>query len=577
MIRYSIRVSILAVAALIFSVLPFTGCRSVANKASSPEAVSMVNAASEARDYERIQFLADSLGTAGKLSKGESYYWQGYANYHLGHNELAEYYWEEAIRVTEPSTDPNDLVYYAKSGNRLGSLLCRLGEYASALHQTLPVINRLEKMQCDTTSDYTNLLIFAGCSKTFFNKEDPTATDMLERAYQMHINNIQQKASKTSYRDAIAGIINTAYIWIYVEGYEKGLFWTERLGDLVKEYTDLYGEDRGYSEKQWARYKIFQAISLEGLGRHEEAERSYDEYRQTEFSQTMEGLTNASDYLTVAQRWEEAVTSYRTIMDYLQSELNIYSLDNIHRYLLKKYRAYQMLGQQDSINHTARQICDVLDSAIVNNRQLDASELHSIHVRDMEIVEAEARSARQRGVYTTILVLVLIIAFTIYIIFRQLPVQISDFPVDLLDKRSSHFDDDHLFPDHLFIQDIQICFIHCPVFQQTVPFLQKILIAVHRQKISGRNLRNFLVHDLSSFPRHFIEEIQIVGRKDDHIQKADKVACLLYRIPVDQQCLSLGMNDSTKFLSVTFIREYASDFSKRHIFPDQLLFIQDPV
>ncbi|MBQ6952479.1 MAG: serine/threonine-protein phosphatase [Bacteroidales bacterium] len=274
-------------------------------------------------------------------------------------------------------------------------------------------------MQCDTTSDYTNLLIFAGCSKTFFNKEDPTATDMLERAYQMHINNIQQKASKTSYRDAIAGIINTAYIWIYVEGYEKGLFWTERLGDLVKEYTDLYGEDRGYSEKQWARYKIFQAISLEGLGRHEEAERSYDEYRQTEFSKTMEGLTNASDYLTVARRWDEAVTSYRTIMDYLQSELNIYSLDNIHRYLLKKYRAYQMLGQQDSINHTARQICDVLDSAIVNNRQLDASELHSIHVRDMEIVEAEARSARQRGVYTTILVLVLLIAFTIYIIFRR--------------------------------------------------------------------------------------------------------------------------------------------------------------
>lgn len=28
--------------------------------------------ASAARDYERIQFLADSLGKAGKLSKGES-------------------------------------------------------------------------------------------------------------------------------------------------------------------------------------------------------------------------------------------------------------------------------------------------------------------------------------------------------------------------------------------------------------------------------------------------------------------------------------------------------------------------
>ena len=404
---------------LLFAVLSFSGCHSVANKASAPEAVSMINAASEARDYERLQFLADSLGKAGKLSKGESNYWQGYANYHLGHNELAEYYWEEAIRVTEQSTDANDLVYYAKSGNRLASLLCRLGEYASALHQTLPVINRLEKMQCDTTSDYTNLLIFAGCCQTYFDKQDSTAAERLERAYQMHIDNIQQKKSKTAYRDAVAGIINIAYVCIYAEAYEKGLFWTERLGDMVKESIDLFGEDKSYNDKQWARYKIFQAISLEGLGRHEEAENAYKEYQQTQFSKTMEGLTNASDYLTVAQRWEEAAASYRSIMAYLQNELNIYSLDNIHRYLLKKYRAYQMLGQQDSINHTARQICDVLDSAIINNRQLDASELHSIHVRDMEIVEAEARSARQRQIYSALVLVILLIAFTIYNIFRR--------------------------------------------------------------------------------------------------------------------------------------------------------------
>ena len=293
--HHSIHIStlILAGSLLLLTALPFTACQRRNDKTAGIEAAEMIGAASEAKDYDRLMSLADSLGKAGMLSKGESNYWQGYANYHLGHNELAEYYWEEAIRVTEQSDDANDLVYYAKSGNRLASLLCRLGEYASALHQTLPVINRLEKIQCDTTSDYTNLLIFAGCSKTFFNKEDPTATEMLERAYQMHLDNIQQKSSKTAYRDAIAGIINIAYIWIYVEGYEQGLFWTERLGNLVKETIDLYGEDKSYNDKQWARYKIFQAISLEGLGRHKEAESAYDEYQQTRFSQTMEGLTNA--------------------------------------------------------------------------------------------------------------------------------------------------------------------------------------------------------------------------------------------------------------------------------------------
>ena len=411
--------SIIASLALLFLVLPLTGCKSGIKHSSSAEAVNMINAASAAKDYERLETLADSLGMAGKLSKGESFYWQGYANYHLGHYELSEYYWEEAIRFTEQSGDANDLVYYAKSGNRLASQLCRFGEYASALHQTLPVINRLEKMQCDTTSDYTNLLVFAGCSKTYFDKKDPEASEMLERAYQRHLDNIRQNGSKSAYRDAVAGIINIAYIWIYVRGYEEGLFWTERLGDLVKESIELYGDDKSYNDKQWARYKIFQAISLEGLGRHDEAERSYQEYLQTKFSNTTEGLTNASDYLTVAERWDEAVASYRTIMDYLQNELNIYSLDNIQRYLLKKYRAYQMLGQRDSINQTARQICDVLDSAIINNKHLDASELHSIHVRDMEIVEAEAKSARQRQIYTAVLVLVLIVAFSIYVAFRR--------------------------------------------------------------------------------------------------------------------------------------------------------------
>ncbi len=416
--RIHISALVLAAALLMLMVFPFTACNNRV-KSSNIEAVSMINAASSAKDYERIQSLADSLGKAGNISKGESNYWQGYAYYQMGQRELAEYFWQEAIRVTDNSTDANDLVYYAKSASYLTSQLCRYAEYAAALHTALPIINRLEKIQCDTTSDYTNLLIFAGCAKTYFDKEDSTATDMLERAYQMHIDNIQKKSSKSAYRDAMAGIINIAYIWVYVEGYEQGLFWTERLGQLVQDYKAIYADDKDYIDKQWARYKIFLAISLEGVGRHDEAEIAYKEYLQTQFSKTTEGLTNASDYLTVAKRWDEAVANYRTIMEYLQNELNVYSLDNIQRYLLKKYHAYQMLHQQDSTNLTARQICDVLDSSIINSRHLDASELHSIHVRDMEILEGEARSARQRQIYSALVVIILLIAFATYIAFRR--------------------------------------------------------------------------------------------------------------------------------------------------------------
>ena len=371
---------VLAATALLFALAQLTGCQSRAKKSSSTEAVEMIDAASKAKDFERLQTLSDSLEKAGKLTKGESNYWRGYANYQMGQRELAEYYWQEAIRVTENSTDPEDLVYYAKSASYLTSQLCRYAEYASALHTAVPIINRLEKIQCDTTSDYTNLLIFAGVSKTFFDKEDSTAYEM--------------------------------------KGYEQGLFWTNRLQKLLQEYKVQFPDDEAYIDKQWARCKLFLALSLEGSGRHEEAETAFGEFQQTDFSHTMEGLTNSSDYFFMAGRWEEAVAGYRTIMEYLQEELNVYSLDNIQRYLLKKYRAQQMLGQKDSVNQTARQICEVLDSAIINNRHLDASELHSIHVRDMEIVEAEARSARQRQIYTIVVVVLLLIAFSLYNVFR---------------------------------------------------------------------------------------------------------------------------------------------------------------
>ena len=195
--------------------------------------------------------------------------------------------------------------------------------------------------------------------------------------------------------------------------------WTERMGDLIKEYKQRYADDKNYIDKQWARYLIFHATSLEGVGRHDEAGTAYEEFLQTEFSNTREGWTDASDYLTVAKRWEEAVDNYYTILEYLQKELTVYSLDNIQRYLLKKYRAHQMLDQQELINLTARQICEVLDSAITNNRRLDASELQSIHARDMEILEAESRSARQRQIYTGLVVAILIVAFAIYIVFRR--------------------------------------------------------------------------------------------------------------------------------------------------------------
>ena len=414
-IRFSVSAWMVPMAVLL---MLFTACSS--NKeSSSAEATRLLEEASDQRDDLRLLTLADSLAKIGDITAGESHFWQGMAYYRKGDMSLAEFYWQESIDATANSDDATDLVYYAKSASYLASMYCRYAEFALAMQTSLPVLKRLEQLECDTTSDYTNLVIFTGCAKAHFDKNDPTAIEMFEHAYEMHNKNIRTNPTKDAYHDAVAGLINIAYGWNSEGEYEKALLWADRFGQYVAEYRERFGDDEKYIDRQWGRYKIFRATALAGLGHLDEADSDYADYQQTRFSKSMEGMANSGDFFTVARRWNEAAACYSTINDYLFSANAMYALENIQRYMLKKYRAYEMAGNNDSTSLTARQICEVLDSAIMHTRRIDADGLQNIHKKDTEILQREIRSAELRKINFIILILGLIVAFTIFTIIRH--------------------------------------------------------------------------------------------------------------------------------------------------------------
>lgn len=404
--------------AVMLTVMLFTGCSSN-RESSSAEATRMLEEASGQRDDQRLLTLADSLVKTGDIRAGESLFWQGMAHYRMGDMSLAEFYWQESMNVTANSTDATDLVYYAKSASYLSSKYCRYGEFAMVLLTSQPAVKRLEQLESDTTSDYANLVIFTGCAKAHFDKKDTAVAGMFEHAYKMHNENIRAKATKDAYHDAVAGLINIAYGWNNEGEYEKALLWTDRIGQYVTEYREQFGDDEKYIDRQWGRYKVFRATALAGLGRFAEAGSDYADYQQTHFSKSMEGMANSSDFFTVARRWNEAVACYSAITGYLFDANAMYSLENIQRYMLKKYRANTMTGNNDSTNITARQICEVLDSAIMHTRRIDADGLRTIHKKDTEILQRETRSAELQKINFMIMILMLIVAFSIYTIYRH--------------------------------------------------------------------------------------------------------------------------------------------------------------
>ena len=404
---------IVAIVVLIIS------CTTSSGEQEKTKAQKLIEEIVNNHDNKRLAHVADSLMITGELSKGESNFWQGFAYYWMKQSEVAKYHWETALKVTENSTDPNDVRFYARSASYMASLMCRFGDFALALQTCMPAVTHLEQIKADTTSDYTNLLIFTGCCRAHFDIGDSSVVGMFEKAYEMHLRNIKNKGTMEAYRDAIAGLENIAYGWVSERNYQQGLRWSERVGKLVSDYRNLFPSDVDYIDKQWSRFKIYRAIILEIMGLHEEAARDYRDYQATNFSTTMEGLTNAAEYLIAAGRWEEAAKNFTVVEDYLHREGAIYTMDNIQRYMLKKYQANKMLGNQDSLNSTARKICEELDSAIMVSRDIDAVGLEIIRQKGNEIVERQAQSARYKQINTIVLLVAVTIAFAVYTVIRH--------------------------------------------------------------------------------------------------------------------------------------------------------------
>ena len=67
----------------------------------SKEAEDIVNEAYEARDYQRIIELVDSLNSQGSMSEGKACYWLGYAYDRLMKKRMAELYWKTGIAAVE--------------------------------------------------------------------------------------------------------------------------------------------------------------------------------------------------------------------------------------------------------------------------------------------------------------------------------------------------------------------------------------------------------------------------------------------------------------------------------------------
>ena len=383
------------------------------------EAEHMVYEAYQAKDYPRIIELVDSFKPLGSFSEGKACYWLGYAYDRMMHKRMAELYWKMGIAAVENSTYDEDIRVYAGIANRLTGLLSTWTEYEAALKVAIPATERLKSLGRDTTSEYNNMLIYIGCAQSRFGLNEEKTKNCLEEAYSAHLDNIRRHPHAISYRDAIVGVINICYDYLEIADYEKARLWLERMSQLIDGYEKQADARPDYADKQWARYNIYLARALEGLGQKDEAAEAYKRFCQTEYFQTAEGKLLACDYLRLAGRWQDAADNFGRMDELLKAYRTSYSLEMIQKMHLRKYEVNKKAGRIDTARAVSMAITEHLDSAITLSRSAEAREEAAVHKKELEMRAENEQYDRQRHVGRLIAMASLIAFLIIYIIVRH--------------------------------------------------------------------------------------------------------------------------------------------------------------
>lgn len=393
------------------------GCR---QGQSTPEQISaadsLINIAVDNRDFNRLLLLADSLEERGDLSQMKADYWRGRGNHKKRQLQEAKDYYMRVLAVAPQTNEEEDT--YLRAAGYLADLLYIKHDYEGALHTAVPVIQQMERKGVVNTDAMILLLSSVGRCQMKLSRFDEAA-ETFSKLYRYNQKRIDTDTTSASLRDAVIHTGNVAIRYLNAQRLDEALPWIDRTEAILNQYVAKSNDSSRFVEEYHARLDIYRAFILEKQGKSAEAEQAYNNYMTSHYAHTDDGRSDACEYLMAARRYSEAADNLKELDRMIDQWGYKLTLDNIHSYLLPKYRANLGAGRQDSAVAAAMKICEVLDTAIAWQVDDDAAELATVYdtqQKEMTIARQQADLSQQRMIAVAIALALLGLFFIFYIV-----------------------------------------------------------------------------------------------------------------------------------------------------------------
>ena len=416
LIRKSVAVAIVAMGALMLS------CgHDQQNEKKQTEADSLIDAAYDVHDYERVLTLCDSLEQQGSISLFKAARKRGLAYYYLGQPKLTEKGLRRVLAATP--TNANDSLGYFDAAILLVEFLFASGEDDEALKVAIPALEGLQKIDRDNPSENVSLLLMDLTSKVGQIQLDLGMKEEAVRMFEQSYNIAQSFPLKTpvAYKKRFWNI--NRYIGSYLgaddmASAEKWLIRQDSVTAMIREGCGLafLDSDRVMSES-YTNHAYLAAF----LNRQEEFDRALAAYRTTQEAKSSRGKENLASLLLEGEHYAEAADEYAVLDQFFAEHGLGPSLVNIG-YYGEKFRANYKAGRRDTALAVAAYVFEHLDSAITEQKNSDAAELATVYEtqkKDAEIAQQQISLTRQRWLGTLVALVLLTTFFIVYTLYRR--------------------------------------------------------------------------------------------------------------------------------------------------------------
>ena len=398
---------------LLYAGLAFvTGCTNssdVTNDEKAQAAWRQYHEAYKAKDLERTLVIIDSMEQAKIVSTPKADHLRGFAYDQGWQMRIAEHFYKKAYEgyALDPSQDWGS---YTDAGYRWAYLRFRRGDTEGAMNviaELLPQAKGNEAFPKGVESALLMLMADIQLQLHQFNEAQLTG----QKVYEAKQENADHE-SRTGWDMAWVSM-NISNIHHTSGDIEGALAWLDRCAQGL-ELAEQEHDDSLVIEEWKGHVALQRALLLQESGHAAEASAIYAAIPRSRLMEP-NAYTEAANYLMAAGRYDEAAYWYEQLdSTYLATDGAKMTFDNIADRLSPRYTAYRKAGRNADALVLADSVSAAIDSALVWQKQNDATELafiYQTHEKELALNDAKSETRIHRVLLVAAVLVILLIGY----------------------------------------------------------------------------------------------------------------------------------------------------------------------